>query len=127
MRNISSNEMEKKKSLQIKSPEESERTIESKKILVTDTMEAYLNQEKELSGELDDGTPIKTPITNHQGLTHLEEQKLGLDTTIINFDNPKLTPFLIENHSDLSSEPGDALKDIDEQMRGTYGGNNAFN
>lgn len=127
MRNISSNEMEKKKSLQIKSPEESERTIESKKILVTDTMEAYLNQEKELSGELEDGTPIKTPITNHQGLTHLEEQKLGLDTSIINFDNPKLTPFLIENHSDLSSEPGDALKDIDEQMRGTYGGNNAFN
>ena len=65
MRNLSSNEMEKKKSLQIKSPEESERTIESKKILVTETMEAYLNQEKELSGELDDETPIKTPITNH--------------------------------------------------------------
>jgi len=34
---------------------------------------------------------------------------------------------LIENHSDLSSDPGDALKDIDEQMRGTYGGNNGFN
>lgn len=122
MRNLS-NEMDKKKSLKIKSPVETERQNESKKILVTDTMDAYKSKEKELSGEIDN----ETPITNHQGLTHLDGQKLGHDTAFINFDNPKLTPFLIENHSDLSSDPGDALKDIDEQMRGTYGGNNGFN
>tara|TARA_B110000285_G_C14898705_1_gene502124 strand:+ start:631 stop:816 length:186 start_codon:yes stop_codon:yes gene_type:complete len=57
--------MEKKKSLQITSPAETERHNESKKIIVTDTMEAYLNKEKELSGEID----VKTPITNNLGLT----------------------------------------------------------
>ena len=117
--------MEKKKSLQINSPAETERHNESKNIIVTDTMDAYLNKEKELSGEID----VKTPITDNLGLTPEDGQNIGNEEAVISFDNPKLTPFMIENHSDLSSDdPGDdALKDIDEQMRGTYGGNNAFN
>ena len=60
MRNLS-NEMDKKKSLKIKSPAETERQNESKKILVTDTMDAYKSKEKELSKEIEN----ETPITDH--------------------------------------------------------------
>jgi len=51
----------KKKSLKIKSPVETERQNESKKILVTDTMDAYKSKEKELSKEIEN----ETPITDH--------------------------------------------------------------
>jgi hypothetical protein len=71
MRNLS-NETDKKKSLKITSPVETERQNESKRILVTDTMDAYKSKERELSREMENDLENETPITNHQGLTHLD-------------------------------------------------------
>lgn len=66
MRNLSNEIDNKKKSLKIKSPMEPERQNGSKKILVTDTMDAYKSKERELSKAYNSKEiENETPITDH--------------------------------------------------------------